>query len=85
MKATFSVATVVDKPLTVDMMIRSQTRPNCAKVKVEVDLTIRLPQRVRIIEEDDNIGETKYKWIQYDHTPKYFNEYCFQGHDESSY
>lgn len=56
------------------------------KVKVEVDLTKKLPQRVRITEEDDNIGKRKFKWIkvQYDHLPKYYKECHLQGHDKSN-
>lgn len=72
-EAIFSIASAVGKPLTVDMATKNQTRPSCAKVKIEVDLTANLPQRVRINEEDDNTGEIKYKWVkvQHDHMPKY--------------
>lgn len=39
------------------------------------------------MEEDDTIGESKFKWIkvQYNHMPKYCKEYCLQGHDKSNY
>ena len=47
-----------------DMATNNQTRPSCTKVKIEVDLTAKMPQRVRINEEDDNTGEIKYKWIK---------------------
>ncbi|KAH0707961.1 hypothetical protein KY290_009561 [Solanum tuberosum] len=85
-EAIFSIAAAVGKPLTVDMATKNQTRPSCAKVKVEVDLTAKLPQRVRITEEDDDTGHTKFKWIQvqYDHMPKYCKECCLQGHDENT-
>ncbi|KAH0706081.1 hypothetical protein KY285_010613 [Solanum tuberosum] len=85
-EAIFSIASAVGKPLTVDMATRNQTRPSCAKVKVEVDLVAKLPQRVKINEEDDIIGEIKSKWIkiQYDHMPMYCSECCLQGHDENN-
>ncbi|KAH0664938.1 hypothetical protein KY285_026144 [Solanum tuberosum] len=68
------------------MATRNQTRPSCAKVKIEVDLTAKLPQRVRITEENDITGAIKYKWIkvQYDYMPKYCKECCLQGHDEQT-
>lgn len=74
------------KPLTVDMATRNQTRPSLSKVKIEVDLMAKLPQGIRISEEDDTSGEIKYKWIkvQYDYMPKYCKECCLQGHDEHS-
>uniref|UniRef100_A0A0V0IDF8 Putative ovule protein n=1 Tax=Solanum chacoense TaxID=4108 RepID=A0A0V0IDF8_SOLCH len=83
-EAIFSIASAVGKPLTVDMATKNQTRPSCARVKIEVDLTARLPQRVKINEEDDITGHIKSKWIkiQYDYLPKYCNECCLQGHDE---
>ncbi|KAG5631659.1 hypothetical protein H5410_003376 [Solanum commersonii] len=68
------------------MATKNQMRPSCAKVKVEVDLTAKLPKRVRITEEDDDTGHTKFKWVQvqYDHMPKYCQECCLQGHDENT-
>ncbi|KAH0665616.1 hypothetical protein KY285_026822 [Solanum tuberosum] len=63
-EAIFSIATAVGTPLTVDMATKNQTRPSCARIKVEVDLTAKLPQRVRITEEDDHTGAIKYKWIK---------------------
>ncbi|KAG5568645.1 hypothetical protein H5410_064340 [Solanum commersonii] len=85
-EAIFSIASAVGRPLTVDMATKNQTRPSCARVKVEVDLTAKLPQRVKINVEDDVTGVTKSKWIkvQYDHMPKYCKECCLQGHDEQS-
>uniref|UniRef100_A0A0V0HA32 Putative ovule protein n=1 Tax=Solanum chacoense TaxID=4108 RepID=A0A0V0HA32_SOLCH len=84
-EAIFSIASAVGKPLTVDMATRNQTRPSCARVKIEVDLTTKLSQRVKINEEDDNTGHTKYKWIkiQYDYMPNYCKECCLQGHNEN--
>lgn len=39
-EAIFFIASVVGKPLTVDIETRNQIRPSCARVKVEVDLVI---------------------------------------------
>lgn len=68
------------------MATRNQTRPSCAKVKIEVDMIAKLPQRVRINKENDDTGEIKSKWIkiQYDYMPKYCKECCLQGHDEAT-
>lgn len=64
-KATiFFIASVVGKPLTIDMTTRNQTRPSCAKVKMGVNLIAKLLQRVRINKEVDVTGEVKSKWIQ---------------------
>lgn len=34
----FSLTVAVDKPLQVDLATKNQSRPSCARVKVEVDL-----------------------------------------------
>ncbi|WMV47050.1 hypothetical protein MTR67_040435 [Solanum verrucosum] len=47
-KAVFSLAAVVGKPLQGDMATRNQTRPSCARVKVEVDLLREFPKRIKI-------------------------------------
>lgn len=60
----FSITSAVGKPLTIDMATKNQTRPSYARVKVEVDLVAKLPHRIIINEETNNIGEIKYKWIQ---------------------
>lgn len=46
------------------MPTKNQTRSSYAKVKVKVDLTSKVPQRVRITKEDDDTGECKSKWIK---------------------
>ncbi|KAF3653375.1 putative phospholipid hydroperoxide glutathione peroxidase [Capsicum annuum] len=81
------VGIVLGKPLTVDMATRNQTRPSCARVKVEVNLVAKLSHRVKINEENDTTGEIKSKWtqIQYDYMPKYCKECCQQGYDEESW
>lgn len=49
--------------MALDMATKNQTRPNCAKVKVEVDLVSDLPKRIKINEEIDTRGELISKWI----------------------
>ncbi|WMV26131.1 hypothetical protein MTR67_019516 [Solanum verrucosum] len=44
----FSLAATVGKPLQVDMATRNQTRPSCARVKVEVDLMKEFPKHIKI-------------------------------------
>lgn len=58
-KEIFSIAFAVGKPLSMDITTRNQTRPSCAKGKIKVDLVAKLPQRVRINEKDDVMGEIK--------------------------
>lgn len=62
-KAIFSTVATIGKPLTVDLAIKNQTKPNFAKVNMEVDLMAKLPQKVKITEENDDTGETRNKWI----------------------
>ncbi|PHT29725.1 hypothetical protein CQW23_30701 [Capsicum baccatum] len=84
--AIFSIGLAVGKPLTVDMATKNHTRPSCARVKVEVDLVAKLPQRIRINEENEVTEQIKSKWvqIQYDYMPKYCTKCFLQGHDEAS-
>lgn len=42
----FSMAAAVGRPLQVDMATQNKTRPNCARVKVEVDLLGEFPKRI---------------------------------------
>ncbi|KAH0695913.1 hypothetical protein KY289_013395 [Solanum tuberosum] len=44
----FSLAAAVGKPLQVDLATRNQTRPSCARVKVEVDLLGKFPKRINV-------------------------------------
>lgn len=38
-----SIASIIGKPLTVDMATKNKTIPSCVRVKVEVDLVAKLP------------------------------------------
>lgn len=46
-----------------DMATRNQKSPSCARVKFKINLIAKLPQRVKINEENEVIGEIKSKWI----------------------
>ncbi|KAH0706083.1 hypothetical protein KY285_010615 [Solanum tuberosum] len=59
----FSLAAAVGKPLQVDMATRNQTRPSCARVKVEVDLMKEFPKRIKIGMRKQS-GEMMEKWIK---------------------
>ncbi|KAH0636656.1 hypothetical protein KY289_036571 [Solanum tuberosum] len=82
-EAVFSLAAVVGKPLQVDMATKNQTRPSCARVKVEVDLLREFPKRIKIGMRMQN-KELVEKWIKikYDYVPKYCQTYMIQGHNE---
>lgn len=69
----FSIASAVGKPVTVDLATKNKIRPNCAKLKIKVNLVEKFPNRVKINKEDDITREIKSKWIQiqYDYMPKY--------------
>lgn len=45
-EAIFSLAAIVEKVLQVDMAIENQTRPICARVKIEVDLLRNFPKQI---------------------------------------
>ncbi|KAF3673522.1 hypothetical protein FXO38_05599 [Capsicum annuum] len=62
--AIFSIASAEGKLLIVKMATKNQTRPSCSKVKIEVDLMEKLPERVKINEENNVTGEIKPKWIR---------------------
>ncbi|KAH0633248.1 hypothetical protein KY284_036034 [Solanum tuberosum] len=82
-EAVFSLAVAVGKPLQVDMATRNQTRPSCARVKVEVDLLREFPKRIKIgmRMKTDEVVE-KWVKIKYDYVPKYCQTCMIQGHDE---
>lgn len=71
-EAIFSLVVVVGKPLLVDMTTKNRTRPNCTRVKFEVDLIGEFPKRIKIGIKRER-GEVAEKWIpiKYDYLPKY--------------
>ncbi|KAK6782071.1 hypothetical protein RDI58_019867 [Solanum bulbocastanum] len=82
-EAVFSLATVVGKPLQVDMATKNKTRPNCARVKVDVNLLREFPRHIKIGIKKPT-GEVMEKWvrIRYDYAPKYCKTCIIQGHEE---
>ncbi|KAH0669880.1 hypothetical protein KY289_024373 [Solanum tuberosum] len=82
-EAVFSLAVAVGKPLQVDMAMKNQTRPSCARVKVEVDLLREFPKQIKIGMRMHN-NEVAEKWIKikYDYVPKYCQTCMIQGHNE---
>ncbi|WMV20196.1 hypothetical protein MTR67_013581 [Solanum verrucosum] len=71
-EAVFSLAAAVGKPLQVDLVTKNQTRPSCARVKVEVDLLREFPHKI-IVGVRKRTREVVEKNIQikYDYLPKY--------------
>ena len=65
------------------MATRIQTRPSCARVKVEVDIMKEFPERIKIGMINQS-GEVMEKWIKirYDYVPKYCKTCMIQGHNE---
>ncbi|KAH0742870.1 hypothetical protein KY290_030863 [Solanum tuberosum] len=65
------------------MATKNQTRPSCAKVKVEVDLLQEFPKLIKIGMRLQN-DEVVEKWIKikYDYMRKYCQTCMIQGHNE---
>ncbi|KAG5570617.1 hypothetical protein H5410_060383 [Solanum commersonii] len=82
-EAVFSLAAAVGKPLQVDMATKNQTRPSCARVKVEVDLLGEFSKRIKIgIRKGNNEVVEKWIRIKYDYVPRYCTTCKIQGHSE---
>ncbi|KAG5577842.1 hypothetical protein H5410_057976 [Solanum commersonii] len=72
-KVLFSLASAVRKPLQLDFATINKTRPNCARVKVQVNLLADKPEVVQMQLEDENTLENRVVTmrIQYDSLPAY--------------
>ncbi|KAK4731699.1 hypothetical protein R3W88_024687 [Solanum pinnatisectum] len=83
----FSLASAVGKRLQVDMAMKNQSRPSCARVKMEVALLSDIPKMIKIRVKKQSTGEVVEKWIRikYDYVPKYYTTCKLQGHDERAY
>lgn len=68
----FSLASVVGKPLHLDMATINKTWPSCARINVLDDL----PKKVRMDIENESTNEVQTKWvkIQNDFLPNYCKE-----------
>jgi len=65
------------------MATKNQTRPSCARVKVEVDLLKEFPKRINIgvKRSDGEVVEKRIK-IKYGYMPKYCKTCMSRRHDE---
>ncbi|KAK4706512.1 hypothetical protein R3W88_033929 [Solanum pinnatisectum] len=83
-ESIFSLASVVGKPLQLDMATINKTRPSCARVKVQVDLLANLPRVVEleVVKNKTKTSRVDTVHIQYDMVPKYCKQCKLQGHAE---
>ncbi|KAH0698744.1 hypothetical protein KY284_012959 [Solanum tuberosum] len=83
-ESLFSLASAVGKPIQLDSATINKTRPRCARVKVQVDLAIKLPKLVEIEVVNEKTKESRVKAvkIQYDMLPKCCHICNLQGHEE---
>lgn len=66
-----------------DIATKNQTRPNCARVKVEVDLIREFSKCIKIgIKKKGRKVIEKWIKIKYDYVPKYCKTCIIQVHDE---
>ncbi|XP_060183050.1 uncharacterized protein LOC132613004 [Lycium barbarum] len=81
-ESLFTLASAVGKPIQLDAATINKTRPNSARVKVQVDLLADFPKSVWMDIEDDvtkDIRSIKVN-IQYDYLPKYCINCFLQSH-----
>ncbi|KAG5610940.1 hypothetical protein H5410_022221 [Solanum commersonii] len=86
-ESLFPLATAVGKPIHLDLATVNKTRPNCAKVKVQVDLLADLPKCVEteIVKSTTKESRVEQVKIKYDFLPKYCKKCMLQGHNEQEY
>ncbi|KAH0722504.1 hypothetical protein KY289_005548 [Solanum tuberosum] len=80
----FTLASVVRKPLQLDLETINKTHPSCARVKVQVDLLTEKPEFVQMQLEDENTLENRVVTvkIQYASLLVYCKKCKLQGHGE---
>ncbi|XP_060194966.1 uncharacterized protein LOC132624162 [Lycium barbarum] len=85
-ESLFSLASDVGKPLHLDLATVNKTRPNCVRVKVEVDLISDFPKFVMMEIEDEDTKQARNVKVKfhYDYLPKYCTECMLQGHVNKS-
>ncbi|WMV08623.1 hypothetical protein MTR67_002008 [Solanum verrucosum] len=83
-ESLFSIAAAVGKPIHLDKATINNTRPSCARVKVQVDLAADLPRQVEIevVDNKHNMVRMVAITVQYDVLPKYCKTCKLQGHSE---
>lgn len=62
-ESVFFVAAAVEKPLQMDMTIKNQTRPSCARIEVQANLLRDFSKRIKIGIKKAG-GEVLKKWIK---------------------
>ncbi|KAG5589354.1 hypothetical protein H5410_039868 [Solanum commersonii] len=80
-EVVFSLAAAVGKPLQVDLATKNQTRPSCARVKVEVDLFGEFPKRINVGVRKQS-GEVVEKWIRIKYDYGHNEQECYIIHRE---
>lgn len=83
-EALFSLASAAGKPKHLDSATINKTRPNCTRVKVQVNLLADLPEyvEVEIITSQTKESRVEQVKIKYDYLPKYCGECSLQGHNK---
>src|SRR5436190_17626985 len=76
----FSIGSILGKPLTLDAATADLSRPNVARVCVEIDLLKKLTHRVRLDCED---AEGFWQDVIYEKLPSYCKNCKHLGHDSS--
>src|SRR3954470_17173316 len=76
----FSIGSLLGKPLTLDAATADLSRPNVARVCVEIDLLKKLTHRVRLDCED---AEGFWQDVIYEKLPSYCKHCKHLGHDSS--
>src|SRR5436190_4128261 len=76
----FSIGSLLGKPLTLDAATADLSRPNVARVCVEIDLLKKLTHRVRLDCED---AEGFWQDVIYEKLPSYCKNCRHLGHDSS--
>lgn len=79
-----SIASAVGIPIAIDKATQTRSRPSTARVKVILDLSDKLPKRVRLQHVDNSTGKVLevFQEIIYDNLPAYCNVCKHQGHEE---
>jgi len=82
-ESLFNLAQAIEKSLHIDIATKNQSKPSCAKVKVEVDLLQDFPKRMNVGIKKASNWEIILTWIKkYDYIPKYCKTCNLQDHKE---
>lgn len=68
--------------LKIDVAIIIKSRPNLAKVKVDVDLLKSLPKNIFVGQEGHRVGIKGHEQkLEYQGVPAFYKTYKLKGHD----